>query len=151
MKRHIQFSVLLLLSAGIVAACGETGSEETPTDSPRATSTDNEMFYVEYTPNPDPIPHNDLFSIDVSVWESEARETLATDAVIDVSATMPAHGHGMTTEPQFTNHDDGTFMVEGMKFHMESPTPEEKWVIHVDVTSGSETDRANFDVMCCGQ
>ena len=127
---------------------GNNGEEGGTT---REKMTDGYTYYVEYQPTPDPIPHNELFTIDVSVWETEAKDTPLTDAAIAVDATMPAHGHGMNTEPTITDNEDGTFTVEGMKFHMESPTPEEKWVIGVEVTQGETTETASFDVMCCDE
>jgi hypothetical protein len=153
MKRLILLALTLTV-AGFVVACGdsdEAGNNGQQVDTTRATLTDDGNYFVEYAPSPDPIPHNELFTMEVSVWETDAKEAAVTAADVAVDATMPAHGHGMNTEPSVTANGDGTFTVEGMKLHMESPTPAEKWVLAVDVTEGESTETASFDIMCCGE
>ena len=40
-------------------------------------------------------------------------------AVISVEGGMPLHNHGLPTEPRMTRElDDGAYVVEGMRFHM---------------------------------
>lgn len=121
-------------------------------DETREKLTENGDFYVAYTPSPDPIPFNELFSLEVAVYPeipAQGSEVLVDDADVGVDVTMPAHGHGMTTEPTVTAQSDGTFLVEGMKFHMESQTPAERWEIAVSVDRDGISDTATFEVMCC--
>ncbi len=92
-----------------------------------------------------------LFELQVAVFESDAMQNAVSDADVTVEVTMPAHGHGMNTEPTVTNNEDGTYLVEGMKFHMESQTPAERWEIEVSVDQDGTTDSAVFEVMCCSE
>lgn len=39
-----------------------------------------------------------------------------SDLLLD--ATMPAHGHGMTTLPRHTREEDGAWLTRGLKLHM---------------------------------
>jgi hypothetical protein len=92
-------------------------------------------WVVSYAPDPDPVPFNALFALDVEVVGESAAEQLVVDA------TMPSHGHGMTTLPVATLEEDGAFRVEGLLFHMTG-----EWVLTVEV-DGDEV--ASFDIWCC--
>ncbi len=59
---------------------------------------------------------------------------------------MPAHGHGMTVEPRVTRRlDDGSFLIEGMKFHMGG-----EWQLMVGVGGPMGPDQVSFDLEVAG-
>lgn len=119
-------------------------------DERTAKPSQNATFFVSYTSDPSPIPFNELFTMTVTVADPAAPETPLTDVdSVSVEARMPAHGHGMNTEPVVTKNDDGTFLVEGLKFHMQSSTPAERWEVAADITRGDATDQVVFEVVCC--
>ena len=61
-------------------------------------------------------------------------------ATITVGGDMPAHGHGMPTQPEVTaDLGDGDYRVEGMAFQMGG-----YWIVDVTVTAGGETDLIRF-------
>ena len=61
-------------------------------------------------------------------------------ATITVGGDMPAHGHGMPTQPEVTaDLGGGDYRVEGMAFQMGG-----YWIIDVTVTAGGETDLIRF-------
>jgi len=61
-------------------------------------------------------------------------------ATITVGGDMPAHGHGMPTQPEVTAElGGGDYRVEGMAFQMGG-----YWIIDVTVTAGGETDLIRF-------
>ena len=61
-------------------------------------------------------------------------------AAITVGGDMPAHGHGMPTQPEVTaDLGGGDYRVEGMAFQMGG-----YWIIDVTVTAGDETDLIRF-------
>jgi len=61
-------------------------------------------------------------------------------ASITVGGDMPAHGHGMPTQPEVTaDLGGGDYRVEGMAFQMGG-----YWIIDVTVTAGGETDLIRF-------
>jgi hypothetical protein len=61
-------------------------------------------------------------------------------ASITVGGDMPAHGHGMPTQPEVTADLGGdAYRVEGMAFQMGG-----YWIIDVTVTAGGETDLIHF-------
>jgi hypothetical protein len=160
--------ILLALSIGVLAVgCGsdekesqnngmhhqhDAGGDTThELDESQAKATHGGDFFISYTPSPDPVPFNELFELQVDVYESDAMQSRVDGADVTVDVTMPAHGHGMTTDPTVTANTDGGYLVEGMKFHMESNTPMERWEIEVAVDSDGTSDMATFEVMCCGE
>ena len=70
--------------------------------------------------------------------------TLLPDAELSIDASMPAHQHGMNTLPVATAQGDGSFLVEGMHFHMTG-----YWEITAQVTVDSTTETAIFPTQCC--
>jgi hypothetical protein len=107
-------------------------------------------FYVVITPQPNPIPFQEMFELEVRVSAGEQDENPAEGVNLDqVRATMPAHGHGMKTEPKITEVSSGRFRVEGMKFHMQGEGEHGLWVIETVLSQGGTIDKATFDVQCC--
>jgi hypothetical protein len=61
-------------------------------------------------------------------------------ASVSVDGDMPAHGHGMPTQPQVTaDLGGGDYRVEGMSFQMGG-----YWIIDVTITAGGQTDPIRF-------
>jgi len=55
---------------------------------------------------------------------------------------MPAHGHGLPTQPQVTEErGDGHYRIEGVKLNMVGD-----WVIEVFVRTPRGDDRLRFDL-----
>ncbi len=133
--------------AGANAAASQT---DIPQDQTMAGATQNGSFYVVATPKPNPIPFQQLFGLDVKVYQSPKKQTLAKGVSLDqVRAVMPAHGHGMKTQPKITDHGDGTFSVEGMKFHMQGEGKDGHWVVEMVLNQNGTIDQTRFDVQCC--
>ena len=56
---------------------------------------DGGSFFVEYTPNPDPIPVSDEFSLTIVVHDGADTETVLSSVdSVAIDADMPEHGHG---------------------------------------------------------
>ncbi|MGH2393356.1 MAG: FixH family protein, partial [Candidatus Limnocylindria bacterium] len=61
-------------------------------------------------------------------------------AIVSLNGDMPAHGHGMPTQPQVSaDLGGGDYRVEGMSFQMGG-----YWIIDVMVTAGGQTDLIRF-------
>ena len=94
-------------------------------------------FIVWWTSEPAPIPFNQPFKLRVWAARAETPETPLTDATLEVSATMPEHGHGMNRVPRVTAQADGSHLVEGMLFHMRG-----RWDLIVNVHAGNTYGQA---------
>ena len=58
------------------------------------------------------------------------------DAEITVDGGMPAHNHGLPTQPRVTeNLGDGRYKVEGLRFHMQG-----HWEMKIGIESGGKSD-----------
>ena len=114
-------------------------------EGPRTVLTVNELYQVTYEPDPDPIPHNESFSVEVSITEPlEPHDPVTGVTLSRVDALMPSHGHGMNTVTSVESLGDGRFQVEGFLFHMGG-----HWHLEVDVDGPVGEDRAVFHLECC--
>lgn len=73
--------------------------------------------------------------------ESDTGEPV-NNAEISISGGMPVHEHGLPTAPRMTqNLGNGTYLIEGMKFHMPG-----HWQIEILVISPTITETTTFDL-----
>jgi hypothetical protein len=153
---------VIVLHAGCSSAAAQPSSTADPPASPSTTIT-AESSASEAGVEPTPVPNlqtgvmseNGLFQ---ASWEScpeapainEVHEWVlhietaagepAAGALVKVDGDMPAHGHGMPSEPQVTaDLGDGDYLVEGMSFQMGG-----YWIVDVTVTYGGATDLVRF-------
>jgi hypothetical protein len=98
-------------------------------------------YRVSYTPAPDPIPLNELFTLTAWVVPAEKAQPVTSPSVLSVDAAMPEHDHGMNTRPRVVAQQDGSYRVEGLLFHMPG-----RWELYFDVSSGGSTERAQVEV-----
>lgn len=122
-------SLAALLLLPVLAACGPGESVQTAT---------TDAWEVELVVTPDPIPVNEHFTAEVAV---RARADGGPPTSVRVDADMPAHGHGMNTEPRLSPLGEGRWRVEGLLFHMPG-----SWELYVDVGEGQALERAAFPV-----
>lgn len=118
---------LLCLGLFASAACG-------PAPTTCDVETANGLYRVVATPDPEPIPFAELFALDVTITDANAKPV--SDATLTFEATMPAHGHGMQTQPTIEALGDGSYRIDGMKFHMRGT-----WTLTfgVDASAGADT------------
>ncbi|MDL2399450.1 NHL repeat-containing protein [Rhizobium mayense] len=66
----------------------------------------------------------------------------ASDVGLSVSATMPAHYHGMNTQPTVERAPDGSWHIKGMLFHMPGA-----WQLNFDISGPNGIERAQADYL----
>lgn len=121
-----------------------------PDDQTMSGESEGGDFYIVITPEPNPIPFQELFELDVQVYEDADRESPAEGVELDqLRAEMPAHDHGMNNEPTIEKTGEGEFLVEGMRFHMQGDGEDGHWVVEAVLNQNGTIDRAKFDVQCC--
>lgn len=94
---------------------------------------------VQYRTIPDPIPLNDEFALELAVFDADGVH--APDVGVGVDAAMPHHRHGMLQVPTVERRADGTFLAQGLLFHMPG-----YWELYFDVTVDGVTERTQFVV-----
>lgn len=119
---------------------GRSSIDQDPSGS-RVLSNDG-TYLITYTSQPQVLPLNEPFSIEVKLYRPETGERIDDSAIrIEADADMPAHRHGMVRVPRVTKSGPGEFRVDGMMMHMPG-----YWQLYVDVTRNGITERAQFDV-----
>ena len=106
MKQLISLTIILLL----LASCGQKK---------QSTVIKGSLYTVEFDQK---FPMNELFEFTFKV--SPTSEKIS----IKVDATMPSHGHGMTTDPKVEKMSPGVYKVRGMQLHMTG-----EWVLTFEV------------------
>lgn len=84
------------------------------------------------------IPRNEDFELEAWVLRDGAP---ARDALLEVSAWMPDHGHGMLRRPRAELQSDGSFRVEGMLLHMRG-----HWQLFFELLEGTLAETAECAV-----
>ena len=70
----------------------------------------------------------------------QSLQAIPANLMIAVDGGMPAHGHGLPTEPQAVpTNTDGEYRIEGLKYSMPG-----EWVLGFLLHSGSEQDKVVF-------
>jgi hypothetical protein len=88
-----------------------------------------------------PIPLNQLFSLEFRIFEAADPKKPIENARITLSTWMPDHQHGGSLEPQISYRDDGSLWGEGLLFHMEG-----LWQLRVGVMANGLMERVVFDI-----
>lgn len=129
----------------------EASQELAPADQSGQGQSKGGHFWVSYTPTPNPIPFEDSFDLELKVFKGEDKVTPLTEAKLDqVRATMPSHHHGMKVEPTIVpGSSPGTFLIQGMRFHMQGKGEDGRWLLEFVLRDGATIETASFDVQCC--
>ena len=131
--------------AGMCVAVTIACAACTPTEEAREGLTEDGSYYVFWDSIPGEIPFNDNFQLSVMVHDGADNSVMLTDVELEVDATMPAHGHGMETEPTVEKSEMGMFTVDGMLFHMAGD-----WELVLTPSGSAGVESARFAIDCCG-
>ena len=81
------------------------------------------------------MPLNEIFELTATVEGEGEIKSLRIDAA------MPAHGHGMMTDPITTLQSDGSYKTTGMLLSMPG-----HWEIYFDIDDGETVERAQDSI-----
>jgi hypothetical protein len=108
---------------------------------PNSSLTDNGLYRISFTSALDPIGINQLHSWTLHVETADGQPV--DNAQIRVDGGMPAHGHGLPTQPQVTqNLGNGDYLLEGVRFQMPGA-----WVMRFDVAADGQSDGVTFELV----
>lgn len=92
------------------------------------------LFRLRYQPETGTIPLNKMHAWTVHI-ETAAGDPV-DDARIVVEGGMPAHNHGLPTQPRQTRSlGNGDYLVEGLRFHMAGA-----WEMRLEIRAGGRAD-----------
>ena len=103
------------------------------------TSIDSKHFRVSYKSEVEPLPLNRIHSWTLHVDTLDDKPV--EKASISVRGGMPAHKHGLPTQPEVTEIGNGGYLVEGLKFSMTGI-----WQIWFDIRTEDATDKIKFTI-----
>lgn len=91
-------------------------------------------YRISYVSRLEPIPINKIHSWVLHVVTPEGEPV--EGAQISVTGGMPAHDHGLPTDPKMTRAlGDGEYLLEGMRFHMQG-----EWELLVTIEADGRRD-----------
>lgn len=97
------------------------------------------VFNFALTLDPPAPPMGSMFKLEAKITDASGKPL--TNAKVKLDATMPEHGHGMTTQPEIKELGDGRYVAEGMKLHMPG-----RWVFTADADADARgADNVSFD------
>lgn len=97
-------------------------------------TSDGGLFTVSYTSLLAPIQINRLHQWVLHLEDNEGEPV--SGASISVEGGMPAHDHGLPTNPRVTEYPgNGDYLLEGLRFHMQG-----RWEIELTIEDGTNRD-----------
>ena len=128
--KHAIIIILLLVSLSVVAKSNIEATKES----------NNQLFKVSYISKADPIKINKIHTWIIHIEDMNGNNI--EDAIITIDGGMPAHDHGLPTQPQITEHlGDGRYLLEGMKFHMLG-----YWTVTLSIFHDNLSDEVTFEL-----
>jgi YtkA-like len=165
---YVSFKYFILLTAILLTACGKAADPSGETTPPAAVTTtptpasvpvvtppvaaaavtalgsvapaesNNRLFRASVISELEPVVINQLHSWTLHLQTADGAPV--ERATITVSGSMPAHSHGMPTNPQVTaDLGGGNYRVEGIQFQMGG-----EWEVIFNITAGAVTDAVVF-------
>jgi hypothetical protein len=112
-----------------------------PPEEGRATASLDGTYWVSCVLPAGELPLNEEFEFELRVLDGATRSKAVGDVEVSVDARMPEHGHGMRQAPRLEKLAPGRWRVSGFLMHMVG-----HWELHVDLTRGALTERAQLDL-----
>lgn len=122
--------VLVLLLSSVFAAHARDNQNRPDTH-------EGKYFRVTYQSSVKPLPLNRMhwWTLNISTLDGKPVE----DATIHVYGGMPAHRHGLPTEPEASATGGGEYIVKGLKFSMTG-----EWEVWFDITASGMNEKVMF-------
>ncbi|WP_404933162.1 FixH family protein [Nitratireductor sp. L15S-10] len=140
-RRFVLASVGLLMAVAAIYAAYRLFTPPAPEIDVAYNTVSRDGFYqVMFETEAQPIPVNETHDWVVTITTPDGAPV--NDASISIDGGMPAHGHGLPTEPQMAEAlGDGQYRVEGMRFNMGG-----HWEIRIGISADPGLDEAVFNL-----
>ena len=97
---------------------------------------ERKLFKVSYTSSIQPVEINRIHEwvLHIETVDGDVVE----DAEVSIEGGMPAHDHGLPTQPRVTEYlGAGNYRVQGIRFHMSG-----EWLLTIGINDGRMIDTA---------
>lgn len=137
--KRLFFLLLLLTSNQAMSEQASAPAQPSSGDVAFTVQSKQSLFTISASPRGvQAIPINQFHQWVITVTDQKNQAVFP--ARISIGGGMPAHGHGLPTQPVVTKHlGDGQYLIEGMKFNMDG-----KWQLRVHIMTPSQQDIAEF-------
>ena len=126
--------LLLTLLSGPIALAGTT---ESP---PWNAITRDGLYQITLGPQEGSVRINAMQKWVVEIKDSKG--VAVTNARVLIDGGMRAHGHGLPTKPQITQHlGEGRYLIEGVRLNMVG-----EWTLMIGVELNGRRDVVTFDI-----
>lgn len=133
-------ALLVLLAGGFTMMRMRMSYVPADLDLATTRSSNSGLYQVRYETAAAAIPVNQIHTWTIHIETTDGRPV--EGAAITVDGDMPQHLHGLPTAPQVTQDlGGGTYLVEGLKFHMPG-----WWVVDYMITADGQTDTVRFNL-----
>ena len=105
---------------------------------PGAIQSESGAFQIVLDRDPSTMPLSEFVELKATIHD--AQDAVVTGATLAIGGGMPAHGHGLPTQPEAEATADGSFVIKGLKFSMPGD-----WVLIFDIKTDSAEDRVTVD------
>ncbi len=156
--RYLLLPVILLLGACSEQANQQTATAPASTPAPVVASAPqpaaapvtlgsvapaesaNKQFKGSITSSLNPVVINEMHNWTLHLTTTDGQPV--EQATMTITGAMPAHAHGMPTNPQMTrNLGGGDYLIEGVQFQMGG-----YWEVKFTITAGSQLDDLLFGI-----
>lgn len=94
-------------------------------------------FTVSYESGIKPLPLNQMHWWDLFIQTKDGKPV--SEATISVYGGMPAHHHGLPTQPEASPTGEGQYIIKGLKFSMTG-----EWEVWLDITAAGVNEKVVF-------
>ena len=132
---------ILIIIVFLIFGCSQENKEQAElTENESSKITDNGHFRITYLSKTNPIEINQMHAWIINIQDINGENI--DQALVAIDGGMPAHNHGLPTQPQMTkNLGSGNYLVEGMKFHMHG-----SWVVNFSIEANGQSDQVTFQL-----
>lgn len=132
---------ILIIIVFLIFGCSQESKEQAElTENESSKITDNGHFRITYLSKTNPIEINQMHAWIINIQDINGENI--DHALVAIDGGMPAHNHGLPTQPQMTkNLGSGNYLVEGMKFHMHG-----SWIVNFSIEANGQSDQVTFQL-----
>ena len=109
LKIKVLPAILMVFSMFMLQAHAQQGEDQTWVSN-------NELFTVSIESDLNPIVINQIHSWTLQL--QDAKGLAVTGADLSVVGGMPDHNHGLATAPVIEPSEEGSYQLQGLRFHM---------------------------------
>jgi len=98
-------------------------------------------YHIKFTPSEDPIPFNDYFELDVTVYHDAEMSELAEGVALEFDARTSLFRGNLPTQPVVEKIAGGTFRVRGILLHVPRP-----WTLEFELSEDGVSEEAKTEI-----